>query len=54
MLAIFSGSWDSHQYSDGLRAKGQGFDSRQGQGIFFSIPQRPGRLWGPPDLLFSA
>jgi hypothetical protein len=38
------------RYRDGLRAGRPGFNSRQGQEIFYS-PQRPGQLWGPPSLL---
>jgi hypothetical protein len=29
------------------------FDSRQGQGLFFSSPSRPDRLWGPPMVLMA-
>jgi len=33
-----------------LQTERPGSDSRQRQGFFFSSPQRPDRLWGPPCL----
>jgi hypothetical protein len=39
-------------YSDGLRAGRPGFDSLRDK-VFFSIPQRPDWLRGPPSLLLQ-
>jgi hypothetical protein len=46
----------SGEHSSVSRATGyapDGSDSIPGRGNFFSSPQLPGRLWGPPSLLSS-
>lgn len=40
-------------YCQGYGLDNAGFDSWQGERLFFFCPERPNRLWGPPSLLLN-